>query len=148
MGKTGALLRMRKDETKTITFTQGQLKQHDAAVAQAAIKQRSRELEEEAERQVRAQIGDMIPDKFDEFFYNTFQYLAAVSVRVLVEHFGWSPITNSNSKTGDDKRYRIVQFVHYLEDEIIRIQKTGDIKGYAKEVAEKYGIGFIAEDAD
>lgn len=147
MGKTGALLRMRKDDTKTITFTQGQLKQHDVAVAQAAIKQRSRELEEEAKRQALKQVGDLITGDSEEDFYNTLQYLFAVSVRVLIEQFGWRPV-ESGCKNGEDHRYKVVKFAQALTDELNRLKGTGDIKSYAKETAQKYGIGFVAEDYD
>lgn len=147
MGKSGALLRMRKDDTKTITFTQGQLKQHDAAVAQAAIKQRSRELEEEAKRQALKQVGDLITGDSEEDFYNTLQYLFAVSVRVLIEQFGWRPV-ESGCKNGEDHRYKVVKFAQALTDELNRLKGTGDIKSYAKETAQKYGIGFVAEDYD
>ena len=145
MGRSGDLIRKNKTQNRSYTFTAAQLAARDNALKEAVLKQRAKELEEEAKRQALKQVGDLITGDSEEDFYNTLQYLFAVSVRVLIERFGWRPV-DSGCNNGEDHRYKVVRFAQALTDELNALKRTGDIKSYAKDTAEKYGVGFVAED--
>lgn len=145
MGRSGDLIRKNKAQNRSYTFTAAQLAMRDNALKEAVLTQRAKELEEEAKRQALKQVGDLITGDSEEDFYNTLQFLFSVSVRVLIEQFGWRPV-ESGCKNGEDHRYKVVKFAQALTDELNRLKGTGDIKSYARETAEKYGVSFIAED--
>lgn len=89
MGRSGDLIRKNKAQNRSYTFTAAQLAMRDNALKEAVLTQRAKELEEEAKRQALKQVGDLITGDSEEDFYNTLQFLFSVSVRVLIEQFGW-----------------------------------------------------------
>ena len=95
MGKKGDLLRAQKAQSRTYTFTQAQLDEHDRQVRMATLDRKKEEL--------KAYARDVLDKDFEErnkllcgnvedVTLNVFSMLISISCKVLVEHFGWKPI--------------------------------------------------------
>ena len=158
MGKKGDLLRAAKAQSVKYTFTRQQLEEHDEAVkaeyrktimervkAEAAEIDRQRDerfrekaealwAERRAEFQTGSEMGDM---------QTAVAWMLAVSVRVLVERFGWTPIRNGHHT-------RLRRFAEGVLEELDAIQadEKKDIIWYARKTEEKYGVRFLTKDAE
>lgn len=135
MSNSGKLLRMNKKQTKTITFTQAQLEQHDIQVARETIERRQAELKhfidkraEEVQKQYFNPENKLIEEKI-------ICYVLAVSCKVLIEQFGWTPI-----KRRVDGRMRIVRLVDGIKAELKEVVKYGGFKPYSDYVKDRYGV--------
>lgn len=162
MGKKGDLLRAQKAQSTTYTFTAAQLQEHDdfiikehqdkfRAKMEAELKKRYEEKEAEIAEFVKKEWDsrEAIFDKenFGVNFMTLISMLLAVTSRVLVEQFGWTPIPKDGYFT---KRFKLARFGDAIVSEInaICMDSQGDIRKYCDEVYEKYGVKFISEEAD
>jgi hypothetical protein len=82
----------------------------------------------------------------EDAFLAYMKYLLAAPCKILIEQFGWSP----PPKNAEGKRYRIVRFANAVIDEIeaVSADETQDIRRYAEQVRDKYGIEFLKEAED
>lgn len=158
MGKKGALLREQKKKAAVYTFTAEQLAEHDQMIINEKMQRIRENLAPKAQEEVQRRLDEarqIISDEWDarkkEFytddsetnFYNVLQYLLCVSTRVLIERFRWKPIPKDGKY---DRRNRIVRFSEYVTNEINQIcsDESGDVRRYAAETYEKYGVRFKA----
>lgn len=141
MGKKGALLRQQKAEKTVYTFTRAQLQEHDHMVADMAIKAKIEELDEHVNKVWDARAKEFSNDGLEGDFIAYMQYMMSIPVYVLVNKFGWTPITKN------DSRLKLVRFVN----ECIRIMNDiasdtdKDIRLSAKEFYEVTGVKFVKE---
>jgi hypothetical protein len=142
LGKKGAALRAAKKQSASYTFTGEQLKAHDKAVIDAYkidLEARMRETADQYVREYYTKIGAEFNSGDDDTDTQTVvSYLLAISVRVLVERFGWKPVRYNCRPT------KLQKFAEYVIEEInaIRRDDTKDIRDYAKEVEDLYGVRF------
>ena len=142
MGKKGAALRAAKKQSASYTFTGEQLKAHDKAVIDAYkidLEARMRETADQYVREYYTKIGAEFNSGDDDTDTQTVvSYLLAISVRVLVERFGWKPVRYNCRPT------KTQRFAEYVIEEIdaIRHDENKDIHDYAKETEELYGVSF------
>ena len=149
MGRKGDALRAAKKQKTVYRLTGEQLEQRDKAVIEAYKRDLDGRMKDAADRYVR-EYFDRIGAEFttgnerdDADLMLT--YLLSVSVRVLIERFGWKPIRYACRPT------RTERFVNYVVDEItaIRTDDTKDIRDYAEEVERLYGVRVrIEEETD
>ncbi len=145
MGKKGDLLRAQKAQTKVYTFTAAQLEEHDKFI----IKEHSEKLKAAAHDAVqeewdkREQIFDK--ENFSGNFMTLISMLLAVSSRVLVEKFGWTPISKDRYF---NKNMKLAKFGDAIVDEInaICMDEQADIRNYVDETYDLYGVRFIQEE--
>lgn len=155
MGKNGAAMRAAK-QNKTYTVTSQWLDDHDRQVIEV-YKQR---VKEEATRQLDLQMADraakikkeveetwnererlFTSGDFEQNFLASIQFLLAISSRILIEKFHWSPIPEDRHF---DKRNRLARFTECIIDEIDSIQtdELQDIRTYCAEVERLYNVKF------
>ena len=166
MGRSGAALRAAKDN-RVITFTKEQLRQHDQLVRESfrdqvlddALKTARARMDEELKRQEEI-LTKTIDEEWEERkrlfasenpvdnFFEFMSCLLTISVRVLIEKFGWAYQT-SDGRTAD-RRLNIVKFSDAVTAEIERIagNEMLDIRHYADEVYELYGLRFGTEEIE
>ena len=156
MGKNGLALRMAKQKNRTYTFTKEQLELHDEFVrkeykdrvvnmahqhAMEEIEKHNIEVQELVQKEWDERKKEFYTDDAEDNFYNLLSYMLSVSVRVLVEKFGWKPLPENQSY---NKRNRLMRFADYLVDEIDKISsdETLDIRQYSEETYKLYRIKF------
>lgn len=146
MGRKGDALRAAKKQKTVYRLTGEQLEQRDKAVIEAYKRDLDGRMKDAADRYVR-EYFDRIGAEFttgnerdDADLMLT--YLLSVSVRVLIERFGWKPIKYNCRPT------RTERFINYVVDEIttIRTDDTKDIRDYAEEVERLYGVRVRMEE--
>lgn len=140
MGRSGALLRARKDESVTYTFTKAQLREHDRQVANDAIESRKAELKRVVDENVKKVTEEYHEgDKID--VYKVLSYGLCLSCKVLIECFGWIPPKRSGSN-----QLKIIRFIKAIEQELDNIEQYSDLKTYCKAIRQRYDVGFITEE--
>ena len=166
MGKNGAALRAAKDN-RIIQFTKEQLRQHDQLVRESfreqvlddALQTARARMDEELKRQEEI-LTKTIDEEWEErkrlfasenpvdIFFEFRYCLLTISVRVLIEKFGWKYQT-AEGRTAD-RRLNIVKFSDAVTSEIERIagNEMLDIRHYADEVYELYGLRFGTEEIE
>lgn len=159
-------MRAAKDN-RLITMTKEQLRQHDQLVreeyrdwvVQDALTTARARMEAELAEQEKL-LSKQIDDEWNERarlfasenpvdnFYEYMSCLLCVSVRVLIEKFGWAYQTK-NGKTGD-RRLNITRFSDAVTAEIIKISEDEmlDIRHYADEVYKLYGLRFGTDEVE
>lgn len=132
MGKSGEALRAAKKKV-TYMLTQEQLEERDRKV-----REMYRERVVAEAREVLKQDEKKIEE--DKFFY-TLEFALAVSSKILVEEFGWSPLPE---KVKPSNRYRLTRFAVAIQETIadMELNSPDDIKNFNQMVFEKYGVGF------
>lgn len=114
------------------------LRQHDEQVAKAAIERYKAEMNKSIEEEWNRRAAEYVSSDMEDNFRNAIAYMFAVPVRVLIEAFGWKPPSVSRTT-------RTERFCEAIVEEFIRItedEKT-DVKSYAKETFDMYGIKFV-----
>lgn len=141
MSNSGKLLRMKKKQQKTITFTQEQLEQHDIQVARETIERRQSELKHYIDRRAEEVQKDYFDADNKLIEEKIICYVLAVSCKVLIEGFGWAPI-----RRRVDDRMKIVRFVNSVRAELAEVVKYGGFKPYADYVQKRYGVEWTNEE--
>ena len=158
MGRKGDLLRAAKAQASTYTFTRAQLEAHDEAVKaeyrksiMERVKAEAAEIDRQRDERFREKAEALWAERRDEFqtgsemgdLQTAVAWMLAVSVRVLVERFGWVPIRNGH-------RTRLRRFAEGVLEELEKIQtdEKKDIIWYARETEDKYGVRFLTKDAE
>ena len=155
MGKKGDLLRQQKKQKAVYTFTGEELAIHDKQVALAYLQKCegiARDMDRKREEEFRRKANEVWDERTRMFqggdeTDNLMAYLRcffAISCRVLVEQFGWKVPRTRGRNTN------LMRFATGLAEEIDRItgDERYDIVKYAREVYDKYGVGFQMEDVD
>ena len=145
MGKKGDALRAQKAEQKTYTFTAAQLAAHDKFIIDEGKEKLKALAKEEIQKEWDKREAMFDKEDFAGNFMLIISMLLAVSSRVLVEQFGWTPISKDRYFT---KRYRLARFGDAIVTEInsICMDEQKDIRTYCDEVYELYGVKFISEE--
>lgn len=159
MGKNGALLRAQKMQKTTYTFTRAQLEEHDKAVIEAKKERIRADLYEQMNADFRKK-QDEIQKAIDEewhkreemfkggswsdSFFLILSLLLAVSSKVLVEQFDWTPLPKDRYFT---RRYRLARFADAVASEVDGIcnDEMQDIRRYCEDVYQRYGVKFLIE---
>lgn len=145
MGKKGDLLRAQKAQRATYTFTAAQLEEHDRQVRAAILERKQGELigaaldyldKDFAERE------KLLTGKAEDVTLNIFSMLISISCKVLVEHFGWTPIWKHS--TSRNRLSRFVLAVQQETEELMNNDKL-DIRTYAMEAYDITGVRFEVE---
>ena len=152
MGKSGDLLRAKKAAAKIYHFSAAELEQHDRDQTRRAIelyerelKRREKERYDEANASIIAEwerrADEFATDDRNENFMNALAYMFAIPCRVLIEGFGWKPVRKDRRET------RIERFATLMIEEMNRITDTEqkDIRTYARETFELYGLKFVSD---
>lgn len=147
MGKSGDLLRAQKAEKKTYVFTAVQLAAHDKFIVDEAHEKLKAMAKEEVQKEWDKREAMFNAEDFAGNFMLIISMLLAVSSKVLVEQFKWTPIPKDKYFTN---RYRLARFGNAIVDEIngVCMDEKSDIRVYCDEVYEKYGVKFISEEDD
>lgn len=151
MGRKGDALRAAKKQAARYSIggkivTNAELLQRDQAVIAAYRKDLEARMDQTASQYVRNYF-DKIGAEFTtgnerDDIDLMLTYLLSVSVRVLIERFGWKPIKYNCRPT------RTECFINYVIDEVtaIREDDTKDIRDYAREVEQLYGVRVRMEE--
>lgn len=159
MGKNGKLLREAKARRVTYTFTQEQLLDHDRQVIDAykeqadqRMRQIWRDYDEKQRKDFDAHANKLWEERRKEFntgikdddMASLLSYMLAITARVLIERFGWTPIEGHRYT----RRNKIVRFCNAVIEEIddLRQDDKKDIIWYTTETYKKYGVKFVAEE--
>lgn len=148
MGKNGDLLRAKKAQTATYTFTAAQLEEHDRQVRMAAIERKKQELKDYAHGVLEKDFNErqkLLEGSAEDVTLNVFSMLISISCRVLVERFGWAPIWKHTTR-----RNRLSRFVTAVQEEAERLinDELLDIRKYAAEAWDITGVRFEASEED
>ena len=148
MGKKGDLLRAKKAQTATYTFTAAQLAEHDRQVRMATLERKKQELKDYAYNVLEQDFNErqkMLEGSTEDVTLTVFSMLISISCRVLVERFGWKPVWKHT--TG---RNRLVRFVDAVQEEAERLvnDELLDIRKYVDEAWEITGVRFEASQED
>lgn len=81
----------------------------------------------------------------DNDTHTVINYLLSVTVRVLIEDFGWKPPRCANCRRTKTERF-VNRVLEVIDD--IRSDDKKDIRDYAKETADLYGISFTMEETN
>lgn len=159
MGRSGDRLRAQKAQRVTYTFTKEQLEARDRAIIQEYKETTKNLAKQEIHKQVENVFAEQeeafvkrtkayyssLKDEFfspdeSENFHNYMRYLLSLSVRVLIERFGWKPI--SPCRTTRTERYATA-----LLEELYKITENEetDIQTYSEETYQLYGVKFTRE---
>lgn len=162
MGKNGKALREAKAQRVTYTFTREQLEEHDRQVKEAYKKQADRRMQQiwhdydvKQRKDFDEHVNTLWEQRRKEFnsgvkdddMHTLLSYLLAISARVLIERFGWTPIEGHRYT----RRNRIVRFCEGVIEELdmIRSDEKMDAIQYSNETYRKYGVKFaMQEDND
>ena len=128
-------------EPEIYHFTASGMREHDEIVSRAALEQRKKELQKEADEQVKKALECYLDNVGEADVEEILCYGLSVSIRVLVEKFGWSPPVR-----GNDKRYKLTRFVWDAVNEIEKIKATTNLKDYSLETEKRYGALFMTEE--
>lgn len=151
MGKKGDLLRKQKAQKVLYHYTREQMEEHDKMVIRECIKRmedKGKEIDRENRKKVAQVINEEWAEREKEFrdpdaendFYTWMKYFLSVAVRIMVEDLKCPmPV-----KTITDTRTRVGRFVSaFLQTfEDITLDENKDIRVYAQETIDKYGIEF------
>lgn len=148
MGKNGDLLRAKKAQTATYTFTAAQLEEHDRQIRMAAIERKKQDLKDYARHVIEEDFNErqkLLEGSTEDVTLNVFSMLISISCRVLVERFGWAPIWKHTTS-----RNRLARFVTYVQEEAERLvnDELLDIRKYAQEAWDITGVRLEATEDD
>lgn len=163
-----ALLRENADMRRRLQtgyhFTKEQLTEHDKQVSRQAVKnaeqyvvkkqtdameekyaEHMKRFEKESEEFWEKAQSEFKKGSEEENFWAWCRVMWAIPIEVLVETFGWKPLTE---ECCGDNRQNLVKFCNKCVEIISRVSQEEliDIRTYCKNVAEKYGVGFVVED--
>ena len=148
MGKSGDLLRAKKAQRATYTFTREQLEEHDRQVRMAAIERKREDLKNYARDVLDKDFAErqkLLEGSATDVTFNVFSMLISISCVVLVRDFGWKPIWKHTTS-----RNRLARFVTAVQDEAERLvnDELLDIRQYAAEAWELTGVRLEATDEE
>lgn len=151
MGRKGDALRAAKMARVTRTFTEEQLRLHDQQVKREAIlmyqqelKRHTREQYNELNDRIRVEweqrAKEFASDDLNNNFMNAVAYMFAIPCRVLIEQFGWKPVRYANCPQTRTEKLAVAMI-----EELNRITENEkkDIRTYARETFDKYGLKFV-----
>ena len=147
MGKKGDLLRAAKNQNTTYTFTKAQLEDHDRQVRDeyikkidALVKKRAREADQAREAELREHVNALWKFNGKELL----AYHMAISCRVLIEQFGWTPPRARGRNT------KIMKYAAALAEETDKIMYTDSttLREYVDETDRLYGINFRSHEVE
>ena len=146
MGKKGDLLRAKKAQTATYTFTAAQLAEHDRQVRMATLERKKQELKDYARGVLDEDFAErqkLLEGSAEDVTVTVFSMLISISCRVLVERFGWKPIWKHTTR-----RNRLSRFVYAVQEEAERLvnDELLDIRKYVDEAWEITGVRFEANE--
>ncbi len=161
MGKNGERLRAAKAERVTYTFTKKQLEDHDRQVVRAWREQAFQRMKKEADSLAKAREQELMKrvneewdnraaefntDDAAENFQALLQYMLSIPARVLIEQFGWQPVTGHRFS----KNNKIVRFCTGVAEEMAKIRSDDlmDIRKYSDETFKLYGVKFTREEEE
>ena len=149
MGRKGDALRAAKKQTPSYVITGKWLEEHDKQVIEGYKRDIEGRMLKTANEYVRHYF-DKIGAEFntgdeDNDTHTVINYLLSVTVRVLIEDFGWKPPRCANCRRTKTERF-VNRVLEVIDD--IRSDDKKDIRDYAKETADLYGIRFTMEAAD
>lgn len=147
MGKKGDALRALKAQTKTYTFTQAQLEEHDRQVRMAAVERKRQELKDYAKGVITEEFNareKLLEGSEGDVVLKVFSLVISAPCRVLVKDFGWVPV----GEKSNNSRNRLCRFATAVQREIENIMNDEmlDIRRYAKMVYDETGVMFSAEE--
>lgn len=149
MGRKGDALRAAKKQATSYVITGKWLEEHDRQVIESYKRDIKGRMMQTANEYVRDYFEKVEAEFYtgdeDNDAHMVVNYLLSVSVRVLIEDFGWKPPRFANCRR--TKTERFVNRVPEVIDDI-RSDDNKDIRDYAKETADLYGISFTMEAAD
>lgn len=148
MGKSGDLLRARKAQTATYTFTAAQLEEHDRQVRMAAIERKKTDLKEYARHVIEEDFNErqkLLEGSAEDVTLTVFSMLISISCVVLVRVFGWKPIWKHTTS-----RSKLARFVTAVKEEAERLinDEMLDIRKYVQEAWDITGVRFEASEDD
>lgn len=152
MGRNGDAIRAAKKLNAVYNppkITGQWLAEHDRQVIEAYKRDIEGRMQRTADRYVR-EYFDKIGEEFnsgdeDADVHTMMSYLLSVSVRVLIEDFGWKPPRYQNCRKTKTERFA-ERVLEVIDD--IRNDERKDIRDYAKETADLYGVRFTMEATD
>lgn len=140
MGRKGDALRAAKKQQATYTFTAAQLSEHDRQVSDFAVQRRKDEINEDVRKEWESRAREFASADMNENFMNAVAYMFAIPCRVLIEQFGWKPVRYANCPQTKTERLAVAMI-----EELNRITESEkkDIRTYARETFDKYGLKFV-----
>ena len=140
MGRKGDALRAAKKQQATYTFTAAQLSEHDRQVSDFAVQRRKDEINEDVRKEWESRAREFASADMNENFMNAVAYMFAIPCRVLIEQFGWKPVRYANCPQTRTERLAVAMI-----EELNRITESEkkDIRTYARETFDKYGLKFV-----
>ena len=152
MGKNGAAMREAKKKQARYTITREWLEEHDNSLretykkvareaAERYVESERKRIDQEVEEEWRRREKDFGGAGSEERFLNLLEYMLSVCTRVLIRDFGWKGIPKDRKPNAAS---RIVRFSNAVADEVNKIceDDTLDIRTYAEEVYEQYGVKY------
>lgn len=149
MGRKGDALRAAKKQATSYLITGKWLEEHDRQVIESYKRDIKGRMMQTANQYVRDYFEKVEAEFYtgdeDNDAHMVVNYLLSVSVRVLIEDFGWKPPRFANCRRTKTERF-VNRVLEVIDD--IRSDDNKDIRDYAKETADLYGIRFTMEAAD
>lgn len=149
MGRKGDALRAAKKQATSYVITGKWLEEHDRQVIESYKRDIKGRMMQTANEYVRDYFEKVEAEFYtgdeDNDAHMVVNYLLSVSVRVLIEDFGWKPPRFANCRRTKTERF-VNRVLEIIDD--IRNDDTKDIRDYAKETADLYGISFTMEATD
>ena len=140
MGRKGDALRAAKKQQATYTFTAAQLAEHDRYVSDFAVQHRKEEINENVRKEWQRRADEFATPDLNENFMNAVAYMFAIPCRVLIEQFGWKPVRYANCPQTRTEKLAIAM-IEELNN--ISSNTKQDIRTYARETFDKYGLKFV-----
>lgn len=143
MGKKGDLLRAGKGQNTTCTFTRAQLEAHDKQVVREYMKVASAEMKR-IDREREAEIAEHTNKLWKYNGKELLAYHMAISCRVLIEQFGWTPPRARGRNT------KIMKYAAALAEETDKIMYADNmtLRAYVDETDRLYGINFRSDEVE
>lgn len=140
MGRKGDALRAAKKQAAVYHFTAAQLAEHDRQVGDMAVQRRKEQMDDAIRREWEARAQEFASADMNENFMNAVAYMFAIPCRVLIEQFGWKPVRYANCPQTRTERLAVAMI-----EELNRITESEkkDIRTYARETFDKYGLKFV-----
>lgn len=138
--------RQEKEQNKKPVYYQYTAEQIDA-IRRQAVKDAAAEIDAHARQVVQAEwdkrAESLKGETTDETMKIVLGLLLAIPARVLCEHFGWGEVRHEN-----DERSRLKRFSDSVVAEVNRVcdDEVADIRIYADETAEKYGVKYLLQE--
>lgn len=129
-----------KSQTACYHFTHEQLIEHDRIIGDRAVERRKEEIDAAVRKEWESRAREFATSDMNENFMNAVAYMFAIPCRVLIEQFGWKPVRFKNCPATRTERLAVAMI-----EELTRITENEkkDIRTYARETFEKYGLKFV-----